>query len=104
MNEELLFGLDSNGTQLHTTTYWYYRACRAAASGAGGHLSGPFTGLTRTDQEHAIATMLLLPDGIGLPDHRHVVPVMVDVATRQSRLNRLNLEAVAAAHVLRATV
>ncbi|HRE01590.1 MAG TPA: hypothetical protein PLV68_09835, partial [Ilumatobacteraceae bacterium] len=42
--EELLVGLDVEGER-HTTTYWYYRACRAAVSGAGGHLSGPFLGL-----------------------------------------------------------
>jgi len=48
--------------------------------------------------------MLLLADGIGLPDPQRVVPVMVDVARRHTSLNLLNLEAVAAAHVLQATV
>src|SRR3954454_19064551 len=39
--EELLFGLAADA-RLLTTTYWYYRACRAAVEAAGGHMSGPF--------------------------------------------------------------
>lgn len=34
---------------LHTTIYWYYRACRADVLGAGGHLSGPFQQLERPE-------------------------------------------------------
>ncbi|MGB7051533.1 MAG: hypothetical protein WBG41_08195, partial [Acidimicrobiales bacterium] len=52
--EELLVGLDRRGAQLHTTSYWYYRACRAAVAGAGGHLSGPFRELPPVEQRQAI--------------------------------------------------
>jgi hypothetical protein len=104
--EELLVSLPSaTGVgSLHTTSYWYYRACRAAVVGAGGYLSGPFERLERTHQERAIMTLLDLRDDIGLPDPRVVVPIMAEVATRHPRLNLLNLEAVATARVLSATV
>jgi hypothetical protein len=102
--EELLVGLDQRGTRLHTTTYWYYRACRASVAGAGGHLSGPFQGLSVDEQQRAIASMLQLPETIGLPDPRHIVALMVAVAGRHPRLNLLNLEAAATAHILQATI
>ena len=89
---------------LGTTSYWYYRACRAAALGAGGHLSGPFERLAPADQRAAIGTLLELRDDIGLPDPRATVPLMVQLAARYERLNLLNLEAAAAARVLSATV
>jgi hypothetical protein len=102
--EELLVGLERRGARLHTTTYWYYRACRAAVAGAGGHLSGPFGDLTEVEQQRAIASMLQLPEDIGLPRPRHLVPIMVGVVGRHPRLNLLNLEAVATAHLLQATI
>jgi hypothetical protein len=102
--EELLVGLDRHGAQLHTTTYWYFRACRAAVAGAGGHLSGPFRDLPELEQQRAIASILQLPDDVGLPEPLRVVPLMVDVAGRHPRLNLLNLEAVATARVLQATI
>jgi hypothetical protein len=102
--EELLVGLDRRGAHLHTTSYWYYRACRAAVAGAGGHLSGPFRDLPHTEQQRAIASMLHLPEDIRLPRPRHVVPLMVAVAARHPSLNMLNLEAVATARWLQATV
>ena len=101
--EELLVGLGADA-RLVTTTYWYYRACRAAVDGAGGHLSGPFEQLALAEQERAVAAMLELRDDIGLPDPRRTVPVMVEVAGRHRRLNLLNLEAVATAHVEGAVV
>ena len=102
--EELLVGLDRRGMRLHTTTYWYFRACRASVAGAGGHLSGPFQGLSVDEQQRAIASVLQLPETIGLPDSRHIVPLMVAVAGRHPRLNLLNLEAAATAHILHATI
>jgi hypothetical protein len=72
--EKLLVGLDRRGPRLHTTTYWYYRACRAAVLGAGAHLSGPFRNLAQDQQERAIAAMLQLPEEIALPQARYVVP------------------------------
>ena len=41
---------------------------------------------------------------IGLPYPRVTLPAMADVSRRHSHLNLLNLEAVAAAHLLGATV
>lgn len=104
--EELLVGLPRGRrrVELHTTTYWYYRACRAAAVGAGGHLSGPFEQLPAAQQERAILSLLELRDDIGLPEPRAAVPAMVDIASRHARLNLLNLEAVAMARLLRGTL
>lgn len=72
--------------------------------GASGQLSGPFEGLDSPDQSRAIAAMLHLPDRIGLPDPRPLVPVMVDIASRHPRLNLMNIEAAAAARHLGARV
>ena len=47
--------------------------------------------------------MLQLPEEIGLP-RPDLVPLMVAVAGRHPKLNLLNLEAVATAHLLQATV
>ena len=102
--EELLVGIRKPDVTLHTTAYWYYRACRAAVLGAGGHLSGPFRELQTREQERAIRSMLQLPEDIGLPDTRLLVPIMVEVAGRHPKLNLLNLEAVAAVHALNATL
>lgn len=104
--EELLVGLPTGRrrAELHTTAHWYHRACRAAVVGAGGHLSGPFVELAAEQQERAILSLLELRPDIGLPDARAVVPIMAAVARRQPKLNVLNLEAVAAAQALDATV
>lgn len=104
--EELLVGLPRGRRRvaLHTTAYWYYRACRAAVAGAGGHLSGTFSELPAPEQQRAILSLLELPGDIGLPDPRATVPVMADIARRHPRLNLLNLEAVAAARLLAAAV
>jgi hypothetical protein len=104
--EELLVGLARGRwpVSMHTTAYWYYRACRAAVVGAGGHLSGPFAKLAGTEQERAILSLLELREDIGLPDPRATVPVMADLARQHPQLNLLTLEAAAAARVLEATV
>ena len=100
--EELLVGLRKSRTRLYTTAYWYYRACRAAALGAGGHLSGPFEDLSAPDQEQATLSLLELRADIELPDPRPTVLAMAEVARRHPRLNLLNLEAVAAGQLLEA--
>jgi hypothetical protein len=104
--EELLVGLPdaAAGVSLHTTTYWYYRACRAAVAGAGGHLSGPFQQLASDEQGRAVLSLLDLRPDIGLPDARTTLPTMVGVAGRHPRLNLLNLEAVAVALLLSGTI
>ena len=83
--EELLVGLRRLGVQLHTTAYWYYRACRSAVLGAGGHLSGPFRELQPVEQQRAIGAMLQLPERIGLPPTRQLVPLMVEIAERHPK-------------------
>jgi hypothetical protein len=103
--EELLVGLSrGRPVVLHTTSYWYYRACRAAVLGARGHLSGPFQQLEHDEQEQAILSLLELPGEILLPDPRPTVPRMAQIAKRHPRLNLLNLEAVAMGQRLGATV
>lgn len=104
--EELLVGLDlgRRRPRLYTSVYWYYRACRAAVAGAGGHLSGPFERLPTEQQEQAILSLLELGDDIGLPDPRSLVPTMAQLFRRHAQLNLLNLEAAAAALTLRAEV
>jgi hypothetical protein len=104
--EELLLGLPRkrNFPTLHTTTYWYYRASRAAVLGAGGQLSGPFERVGVEEQQRAILSLLELREDIGLPDARLLVPLMVEVSRRHPRLNLLNIEATAAALLISATV
>lgn len=104
--DELLVGLHLGRRRphLYTTSYWYYRVCRAAVAGAGGHLSGPFERLPREEQERAILSLLELRDDIGLPDPAVTVPAMADLSRRHAQLNLLNLEAAAAALTLSADV
>jgi hypothetical protein len=102
--EELLIGLPKDQVVLHTTVYWYYRACRAAVLGAGGHLSGPFERLGEDEQQQAILSLLELRSDISLPDPRPTVPRMARIARRHPLLNLLNLEAVAVGQLLGATL
>jgi hypothetical protein len=103
--EELLVGLVRNQpVVLHTTFYWYYRACRAAVLGAGGNLSGPFQHLEKGEQEGAILSLLELRSDILLPDPRPTVPRMARIAKRHPHLNLLNLEAVAVGQLLAGTL
>lgn len=104
--EELLGGLQPvpDSTAMATTTYWCYRACRAATARSGGHLSGPFEQVTPSTQRRAVASLLRLRPDLGLPDPRGTVPLMADLAVRHPRLNILTLGAVAAAVDLGAEV
>jgi hypothetical protein len=103
--EELLVGLAKDQSfVLHTTFYWYYRACRAAVLGAGGHLSGPFQQVEKDDQGRAILSLLELRSDILLPDPRPTVPRMAQIGKRHPRLNLLNLEAVAVGQLLAGTL
>ena len=104
--EELLVGLrrPRRPIELYTTGYWYYRACRGAVAGAGGHLSGPFTDVPRGDQQRAIISLLDLRDDVELVSARTTVPIMAEIARFHPRLNLLNLEAVATARAVGGTV
>jgi len=101
---ELLGGFGRNDVDLYTTTYWYYRACRAAVAGAGGYLSGPFQRLDAAEQSQAILSLLELREDIALPNPRATVPAMAGIASRHPRLNLLNLEAAATGQILDATL
>ena len=83
-----------------TTSYFYFRACRAVVAGAGGQLSGPFERLEPERRATALQRMLFLPADVGLPDPRTLVPEMVQVQQRHPHLNVLNTEAVASALLL----
>jgi len=102
--DELLVGLGLGADELWTTSYWYYRACRAAMLGAGGYLSGPFENLPPERHESAILSLLELPEAIRIDDPRRVVPLMAALSGRHPHLNILNLEVAAAAIHLGATV
>jgi hypothetical protein len=102
--EELLLGLPKRRVEFYTTTYWYYRACRAAVLGAGGHLSGPFERVDAAQQEAAIISLLELRADISLPDARATVPEMARLAGRHPRLNLMNLEAAAVGRLHGGTV
>jgi len=90
----------ARGAECFTTTYFYFRACRAVVAGVGGRLSGPFERLGLERRAVALERMLVLPDDVGLPDPRQIVPVMADVQRRHPSLNVLNTEAAAAALLL----
>jgi hypothetical protein len=92
----------TRGAARFTTTYFYFRACRAVVAGTGGRLSGPFERLDLDRRALALDNMMDLPDDVGVPDPRLIVPVMVDVQRRYPTLNVLNTEAAAAALLLRA--
>lgn len=104
--EELLVGLPGRrpAGPILTTSCWYYRACRASVAGGAGHLAGPFRELPADQQASAIRRLLVLPDDIGLPDPRWLVPAMAELSARHPRLNLLNVEAAAAAAVNGAVV
>jgi hypothetical protein len=102
---ELLDGpVSRRPRRLLTTSYWYYRACRAVIHGAGGRLSGPFDGVDEDGQASAIVSLLELRSDIALPDPRLTVPAMARLSLRHPKLNLLNLEAAAAAIIEKATV
>ena len=80
--------------------YFYFRACRAVVAGVGVQLSGPFERLDRDRRAASLEQMLNLPDEVGLPDSRHLVPVMAGMHRRHPNLSLLNIEAAAAALML----
>ena len=90
----------ARGAECCTTAYFYLRACRAVVAGIGGRLSGPFERLGPDHRVAALERMLVLPDDVGLPDPRQIVPVMVEVQRRHPSLSVLNTEAAAAALLL----
>lgn len=96
---------DLDGRDLFTTGYWYVRLCQAVLSGrsASGMLSGPFASLPDGLRSRATATVMRLPDAIGLVSLRELAPIMGQLRQDHS-LNVLSMEALAAARYLHADV
>ncbi|MGI8759338.1 MAG: hypothetical protein ACR2K0_08535 [Acidimicrobiales bacterium] len=93
------------GRGIYTTGYWYARLCQAALGVADrpGVLSTPFAALPPSRREQALATVVELPEEIGLVSLRELAPVMARLR-RRHQLNILGTEALAAAVHLDATV
>lgn len=90
---------------LYTTGYWYVRLCQAvlAVGARSGVLSGPFIDLPADLRQRATASLIELPDAIGLISLRELGPVIGQLR-RVHHLNVLGLEALAASTRLEATV
>ena len=91
--------------ELYTTGYWYVRLCQAVlgANQRTGMLSRPFAGLPPPLRDRALNSLLELPDEIGLISLRQLGPAIAHMREFH-QLNILGIEALAAAHHLRAHV
>lgn len=115
VDDQLLFGVLSgrgpasvraavSSGEVFTTASWYYRLGRAVTAGSGtGSLSGRFEALDEPTRELVRNALEVLPEEIGLLHLRVVVPVMQALSGRH-RLNFVNVEALAAALLLDATI
>ena len=93
------------GRQLYTTGCWYVRLCQAVLgrSAVRGVLSGPFDELSAPVRQRALATLLELPNEVGLVSLRELGPE-IGRLRRDHTLNILSAEALAAAVYLQAEV
>jgi hypothetical protein len=93
------------GHQLYTTGYWYVRLCQAVLGRGAvrGILSGPFGDLPASARQRAFATLLELPESIGLVSMRELGPEIGRLRGHHA-LNVLSSEALAAAVYLQAEV
>lgn len=88
-----------------TTGCWYLRLCQAVTRGRGEALSRPLLSLPPARREHALRSILALPDEVEMLSWKVVAPVMATQLDGPGRaLNVLSREALAAATVLGATV
>ncbi|MCU1484109.1 MAG: hypothetical protein JWN67_855 [Actinomycetia bacterium] len=87
----------------YTTGLWYVRLCQAVWRAQGGALSAPFADLPAPVGARALASVLALPDHIGLLSLRELGPAMGELAGRH-QLNALARETLAVALVLEATL
>jgi hypothetical protein len=83
----------------YTTGLWYVRLCQAVWRAQGGALSAPFADLPAPVGARALASVLALPEHIGLLSLRELGPAMGELAGRH-QLNVLAREALAAALAL----
>jgi hypothetical protein len=90
---------------LFTTGYWYVRLCQAVlnAQDRTGVLSRPFVELPTQLRDRAIHAVLELPTEIGMVSLRELGPIIARLR-QHHQLNILNIEALAAARHLNATV
>ena len=91
--------------KLFTTGYWYVRSCQAVlnAQDRTGVLSRPFVDLPTQLRDRAILAVLELPTEIGMVSLRELGPSIARLR-QHHQLNILNIEALAAASHLNATV
>lgn len=89
---------------LYTTGYWYVRLCQAVlGANDRGVLSTRFAHLPEELRHQALASLLDLPQEIGLVSLRELAPV-IGRLRRHHQLNILGMEALAAAVHLGAEV
>lgn len=96
--EPLLLQLSNGGVA--TTSSWYFRLARAITSArTNGSLSGLFSGIDTGTQTIVQQSLRRLPNEIGCPEPKAVIPVMAEIAT-VINANFINLEALALAVLL----
>jgi hypothetical protein len=112
VDDQLLGGLlrgesdrDLRNRPIYTTGYWYVRLCQAVLGRAAvrGVLSGPFDDLPAPTRQRALASLLELPDEVGLVSVRELGPE-IGRLRRDHALNILSSEVLAAAVYLQADV
>lgn len=97
--------LRPRGAELFTTGLWYHRLSRALSDETVvGVMSASLVAVTEELAQAAIASVLELPEPIGLLSLRTLAWPMAELATRGARLNLLSLEALAAADHLDAAL
>ncbi len=90
--------------RLYTSGYWYHRLCRAlGATRTAGALSSRLAGFPAEDAPRLLASCRHLPEAVRLVSLRDLSWPMAELL-REHRLNLLQLEALAAAQLLGATI
>lgn len=97
--------LRPRGAELFTTGLWYHRLSRALSDETVvGTMSSSLVAVSEELAQAAIASVIELPEPIGLLSLRTLAWPMAELVTRGARLNLLSLEALAAADHLDATL
>lgn len=97
--------LRPRGAELFTTGLWYHRLCRALSDRrVVGAMSAALDAVSGDLAQQAIASVVELPEPIGLVSLRTLGWPMADLVASGARLNLLSLEALAAADHLDAEI
>lgn len=97
--------LRPRGAELFTTGLWYHRLCRALSDRrVVGAMSAALDAVSTELAQDAIASVVELPEAIGLLSLRTLGWPMADLVASGARLNLLSLEALAAADHLGAEI